>query len=230
MDITPLHDWKLPLTEAAALQKELAKQLIVDRPLKKCKLIAGADCSYNKFSTTMYAAVVVLRLRDLTIVETQGVVGEATFPYVPGFLSFREIPILIQAFAKLEHRPDVVMLDGQGIAHPRRMGIASHVGLWLKIPCFGCGKSKLCGNYDEPGPNAGDYSPLLHYGNQIGAVLRTKPRTKPVFISPGHLIDLESSIRLTLKSGRGYRIPEPTRQAHLHVNVMRVQAGEASAE
>ena len=226
MDITPLHDWNLPLTEAATLQTMLAKRLHVDRPLKKCKLIAGADCSYNKFSTTMYAAVVVLRLSDLSIVETQGAVGEAMFPYVPGFLSFREIPILMQAFAKLAHRPDAVMLDGQGIAHPRRMGIAAHVGLWLNIPSFGCGKSKLCGTFDEPGLEAGDRSPLIDKGQTVGAVLRTKKRTKPVFISPGHLIDLESAVRLTLQCSGGYRIPEPTRQAHLHVNVLRVNAGK----
>lgn len=218
-----LHSWDLPLTEALALQKELAQQIDVTKPLEKCELIAGADCSYNRYSPTHYAGVVVLRTSDWTIVEKQGAVADATFPYIPGYLSFREIPILLKAFAKLQHRPDAIMLDGQGIAHPRRMGIASHVGLWLQIPSFGCGKSKLVGTYDEPGPNAGDQSPLRYKDAVIGSVLRTKKKTKPVFISPGHLIDLPSAVRLTLESHRGYRIPEPTRQAHLYVNQLRLQ-------
>jgi deoxyribonuclease V len=164
-----------------------------------------------------------LRTSDWTIVEAQGVVGECAFPYVPGLLSFREVPIVLQVFAKLKTRPDVVMCDGQGFAHPRRVGLACHLGLWLNIPCFGCAKTRLIGEHDEPGTDAGDYALLKHERQTIGHVLRTKVNTKPVYVSPGHLIDQKSATRWTLASCRGYRIPEPTRQAHLHVNQMRLR-------
>lgn len=215
------HRWDLERSEAITLQKELAHEVDTTPAVGPCGLIAGADVSYNRFSPIFYAVVVVLRTSDWTIVEEQSAVGESPFAYIPGLLSFREAPILLEAFAKLQHRPDVVMMDGQGIAHPRRLGIASHVGLWLQIPTIGCGKSRLCGKYDEPGPNAGDSSPLLDHGEVIGAVLRTKARTNPLFVSPGHRIDLASSVRLVLEACRGYRLPEPTRQAHLHVNEVR---------
>jgi deoxyribonuclease V len=219
-----LHSWDLTPTQAVALQKELAARIDMRRPLKKCELIAGADCSYNRSSPTLYAAVVVLRTSDWSIVEMQGVVGESRFPYVPGLLSFREVPIVLEVFARLKHRPDAVMLDGQGRAHPRRIGLACHAGLWLGIPSFGCAKTRLTGEHDEPGPNVGDLAPLRDKDEIIGSVVRTKMRTKPVYVSSGHRIDLASAVRLTLESGRGYRIPEPTRQAHLHVNRMRLQA------
>jgi deoxyribonuclease V len=222
MKIRKLHSWDLTPKQAIALQKELAAQIDTRRTLKKCNLIAGADCSYNRFSPILYAAVVVLQASDLTIVETQGLVGECRFPYVPGLLSFREVPIFLDVFAKLKHRPDAVMLDGQGWAHPRRIGLACHAGLWLGVPCFGCAKTRLIGEHDEPGPNVGDFAPLRDKGQIIGSVVRTKLRTKPVYVSSGHQIDLPSAVRLTLASGRGYRIPEPTRQAHLHVNQMRL--------
>ena len=222
MDIPTLHSWNMTPREAVALQRELARQLDVNRPLKKCELIAGADCSYNRFSPRLYAAVVVLRVSDMSIVETQGVVGDASFPYVPGLLSFREIPIVLQAFAKLKHRPDVVMADGQGYAHPRRLGLACHLGLCLQIPTFGCAKTRLTGTFEEPGLKAGDVAPLMDKDEIIGNVVRTKNKTKPLFVSPGHWIDLASAVHLTLQSCRGYRIPEPTRQAHLHVNHLRL--------
>ena len=219
------HTWKLTPKDAIALQRKLAQEIDVRRSLKYCDLIAGADCSYNRFSPTFYAAVVVLRTSDWSIVETQGVIDESPFPYVPGLLSFREAPIVLQAFAKLKTRPDAVMYDGQGFAHPRRMGIACHVGLWLGIPTFGCAKTRLVGEHDEPGLNAGDFALLRHEEEIIGHVLRTKARTNPLYVSPGHLIDQKSATRWTLASCRGYRIPEPTRQAHLHVNQMRLRDG-----
>jgi deoxyribonuclease V len=221
MDIPPLHSWNLSPAQAIALQKQIAAQVDVRPRLSGCKLIAGADVSYNRFATTCYAGVVVLRTRDWSIVETASAVGESTFPYIPGLLSFREAPLLLSAFAKLQQAPDVVMVDGQGIAHPRRLGIASLLGLWLKLPTIGCGKTRLIGEYTEPGPEPGDRSVLRDRGEIIGSVLRTKARTRPLFISPGHLIDLASSIRLVLRSCRGYRQPEPTRQAHLKVNELR---------
>ncbi len=177
--------------------------------------------SYNRFSPKLYAAVVVLRLSDGAVLETQGIVGRAAFPYVPGLLSFREIPIVLEVFAKLQHRPDVVMADGQGIAHPRRLGLAAHLGLWLDLPTFGCAKSRFIGTYEEPGTDAGSTSPLRDAEEVIGAVVRSKRRCQPLFVSAGHKIDLASSVRLVLETCRGYRIPEPTRQAHLAVNELR---------
>ena len=224
MEIAPLHRWDLSQGEAVALQKQLAASVETGPPLADYELVAGANVSYNRFSPIFYAAVVLLRRRDWQFVEVASAVGEGTFPYVPGLLSFREAPILLQAFARLRGRPDVVMIDGQGTAHPRRLGIASHLGLWLQLPTVGCAKTRLTGRYAEPGPNPGDQSPLTDRGQVIGSVLRTKARTNPLYVSPGHRIDLASSVRLVLESGQGYRLPEPTRQAHLHVNAIRRQA------
>jgi len=205
------------------LQREMAAKVDVRTPLTHCELIAGADVSYNRFSNTLYAAVVVLRMNDGSIVETQCGVGEATFPYVPGLLSFREIPILLEVLAQVRSRFDAVMLDGQGYAHPRRIGFASHIGLWLGLPTFGCAKSVLVGTFKDPKPKAGSVSSLVDKGEVIGSVVRTKDRVQPVYVSAGHLIDLPSAVRLVLATCRGYRIPEPTRQAHLHVNALRRQ-------
>lgn len=222
MKIPTLHSWDLAPRDAITLQREFAQQIDVHRPLRKCALLAGADCSYNRFSPKFYAAVVVMRTTDWSVVETRGVVGESAFPYVPGLLSFRETPIVLQAFASLDHEPDAVMCDGQGYAHPRRFGLACHLGLWLGIPCFGCAKSRLIGAHDEPGENAGSTTPLRDGDEIIGSVVRTKNKTKHVYVSPGHLINLKSAVRWTLASCRGYRIPEPTRQAHLAVSRMRL--------
>jgi deoxyribonuclease V len=221
MRVPTLHAWNLTPKEAVALQRRLAGQILADAPLASCDLIAGADISYNLYSRTVYAGVVVLRASDLSLVERKGVVAESPFPYIPGLLSFREAPIVIQVFRILETTPDVVMCDGQGTAHPRRLGVAAHLGLWLNLPCFGCAKSRLCGEFEEPADEAGARSPLNDRGEVVGSVVRTKKRTKPVFVSTGHRIDLDSSVHWTLATGRGYRIPEPTRQAHLYVNALR---------
>jgi deoxyribonuclease V len=221
MDLLKLHAWDLDQAAAVALQKRLAARVDTSTPVGDVQRVAGADVSYNRFSPIFYAVVLVLDARDWSVVEEQSAVGESPFPYIPGLLSFREAPVLLEAFAKVQRRPDVVMVDGQGIAHPRRLGIASHLGLWLDVPTIGCGKTRLTGRYDEPGPNAGDTSPLLDRGEVIGSVVRTKARTNPLFVSPGHKIDLASSVRLVLEACRGYRLPEPTRLAHLHVNEVR---------
>jgi deoxyribonuclease V len=209
------------VAEATKLQRELAARVDVRPPLKECRLIAGADISYNRFSTTMYAAVVVLRMDDLGVVEVRGAVAETSFPYQPGYLSFREAPALIAAFARVASEPDAVMCDGQGIAHPRRLGLASHVGLWLQRPTLGCAKSRLFGRSGELPREAGSAVPLMQGDEQLGMVVRTKTGVQPVYVSPGHLIDIASSVDLVLRSCKGYRIPEPTRQAHLHVNALR---------
>src|SRR5262249_30863853 len=169
----------------------------------------------------IYAVVLVWRFIENTIVERVSAVTETHFPYVPGLLSFREAPALLDAFAKVESEPDVVMLDGQGIAHPRRMGIASHIGLWLDRPCVGCAKSKLYGRYEEPSAAAGSSSPLTAGQQVIGEVVRTKDHVNPVFVSPGHRIDLKGAVQVVLASVRGYRLPEPTRLAHQFVNEVR---------
>jgi deoxyribonuclease V len=241
--IQQLHDWQVTPAEAVALQKKLRENLILQPLPETIRHVAGADISFNKFSDVIYAAIVVLRLPDLQVVTSSGVITKTTFPYVPGLLSFRETPPLLEAWQNLTLQPDVLMLDGQGIAHPRRFGIACHIGLLLNMPTVGCAKSVLVGKYEEPAEEAGNTSPLIHKGEIIGSVVRTKNRVNPVYISPGHLADLPSAVRLTLQCVKGYavqtasgrkpygqakptkgsryRIPEPTRLAHLLVNAMR---------
>lgn len=221
-----LHSWDVTAAEAVALQHELRKQVRIQPPEVPFETIAGADISFNKFEETVYAGIVVLRLPTLDVVEEVGVISRATFPYVPGLLTFREGPALLDAWAKLRTEPDVVLFDGQGIAHPRRLGIAAHLGLFLARPTFGCAKSVLTGTFAEPSPERGAWSPMTVRdtpvrSETIGAALRTKNKTAPVYISPGHLLDLETAIRLTLQTDGGYRIPEPTRRAHLLVNALR---------
>ena len=221
---SPLHEWKLATGEAIALQNRLRRDVRLVTPSRPIETIAGCDISFEKYAREVYAGIVVLRLPTLEIVEKVGVTTEARFPYVPGLLSFREAPALLEAWAKLRTEPDAVMLDGQGVAHPRRLGIAAHFGLWIGRPAFGCAKSVLVGKFDLPAPERGAWSPMVDKGEIIGAALRTKNRVSPVYISPGHLIDLETSIRLALACHGGYRVPEPTRQAHLYVNALRVAA------
>jgi deoxyribonuclease V len=224
-----LHSWNLHPSEAVTLQSQMREKVVLQPLPVNLNLVAGADISFNKFSDVIYAGIVVLRLPDLEVVATAGVVTTTQFPYVPGLLSFREAPALLEAWEKLAVRPDVLVLDGQGIAHPRRIGIASHIGLWLDLPTIGCAKSLLVGKYEEPLPEAGNWTPLIHKGDVIGAALRTKHRVNPVYISPGHLADLAGSIDLALRCCHSYaanatskyRIPEPTRLAHLFVNALR---------
>jgi deoxyribonuclease V len=226
----PLHSWGLDAAEARALQRELAARVDTSHTLPPYETVAGADVSYNKWSPTLYAAVVVLRADTMEEIERAGVVAEATFPYVPGLLSFREAPPVIDAFRRLTVRPQVLICDGQGIAHPRRLGLASHLGLWLGIPTIGCAKSQLCGDYREPGPARGDWSPLTDGDETIGAVLRTRARVKPLYVSPGHLCDLTGAIAAVLAATRKYRLPETTRLAHNFVNELRRQGGPESGD
>ena len=216
-----LHDWSLTPREAIELQKQLRARVRVEPLKKKVETVAGADISFNKFEPTVYAGIVVLRLPSLEVIEEVGVVSETRFPYVPGLLSFRETPSVLEAWAKLKTEPDAVMFDGQGIAHPRRVGIASHVGLIIDRPTLGCAKSVLVGRFEEPGEERGSWTPMIDKGETVGAALRTKTRVQPVYVSPGHLIDLAGAVELTLASDGGYRQPEPTRRAHLLVNALR---------
>ncbi|HEX3561101.1 MAG TPA: deoxyribonuclease V [Pyrinomonadaceae bacterium] len=216
-----LHEWSLTPREAVELQKRLRERVSVVPLKKNVETIAGADISFNKFDPVVYAGVVVLRLPSLEVIEEVGVVSETRFPYVPGLLSFRETPSVLEAWAKLKTEPDAVMFDGQGLAHPRRVGIASHVGLLIERPTLGCAKSVLVGKFDEPGEERGSWTPMSDKGETVGAALRTKTRVQPIYVSPGHLIDLAGAIQLTLRCDGGYRQPEPTRRAHLLVNALR---------
>lgn len=216
-----LHDWNLSPRDAVALQKELRESVIIKPLDREIKTIAGADISFNKYQPEIYAGIVVLDLATLETIEKTSVVTTTKFPYIPGLLSFRESPALLEAWEKLKTEPDVVMFDGMGIAHPRRVGIASHVGLMINRPTIGCGKSVLVGKFDEPESVRGSWSEMIDKGETIGAALRTKNNVQPVYISPGHLIDLEGAVRLSLACDGGYRIPEPTRRAHLYVNEIR---------
>jgi deoxyribonuclease V len=218
-----LHNWDLSPSEARALQLDLGGQVDATRPLGPCRTVAAADVSFDKFSPILYAVVVVMR--ENKILERVGREAPARFPYIPGLLSFREAPALLECFACLQTVPDAVLCDGQGIAHPRRLGIASHLGLWLGIPTVGCAKSLLCGEYDEPGPRRGDRSPLVHRGEVVGDVLRTRDRVSPVFVSPGHLCDGEGAVALVMATTGKYRLPEPARRAHVEVNDLRRSAG-----
>ena len=200
---------------------ELRGQLVISGGPRSVRRVAGADISYDRGSDHFFAAIVVLALPGLEIVETASAEGRSPFPYIPGLLSFREGPLLMRAFRKLKARPDLVLFDGHGIAHMRGIGIASHLGLLLDLPAVGCGKSRLVGEHAEPGARVGAQTPLRYEDRTIGAVVRTRKGVKPIFVSPGHRIGHAAAVRWTLKCCAGYRLPEPTRQAHLLSNELR---------
>jgi deoxyribonuclease V len=220
--VKKLHEWNVPYDKAVAIQNELRKRISFSPVKKDVATIAGADVSFEKHGSVLFAAIAVLRLPSLEPVEHVIVQGETEFPYIPGLLSFREAPVVSQAYEKLSRKPDLLICDGQGIAHPRGIGLASHLGLLFDIPSIGCAKSRLCGTHGEVGPQVGDYAPLALKGRTIGAVLRTRSGVKPVFVSVGHRINLRGAIRFALQCGAGYRIPEPTRVAHHLVNCARL--------
>jgi deoxyribonuclease V len=215
MRITRLHGWRTTPREAAILQSELRERLARKPLVRPVRLVAGADAAYDKRTKRTAGAVCVLSLPDLAVVEERIAIAEIPFPYVPGLLTFREGPVLLECFARLETVPDAVLFDGQGILHPRRMGIAAHLGLFLDLPTAGCAKSRLYGIYEEPGARQESRSPVRDPGGEIlGACLRTRSNVKPVFVSPGHAMDVDSAIALVLASCSRYRIPEPLRRAH----------------
>ncbi len=215
MKIRDIHGWEVDIQEARQIQRRLSNGLIFSPLRRKISLVAGADVSFSALDKRiLVAAVVIVELPGLEVVEEAVRFKEVRFPYVPGYLSFREAPPLIDAFRKLKHTPDAAMFDGQGIAHPRGFGLASHMGLILDIPSFGCAKKKLTGEHEEPGISAGSRAPLLSGEKEIGAVLRTREGVKPVYISPGHRIDIDGAVDVTMRCLSGYRLPEPVRQAH----------------
>jgi len=208
------HEWDVDATTAVEIQRRLAGHVVLQgEDSASWDLVAGIDVGL-KSRVTARAGVVVLTYPGLEVVERAVAERPITFPYVPGLLSFREAPAVLDALEQLQHRPDVLMFDGQGYAHPRRMGIATHVGIVVDIPSVGCAKSRLCGTHEEPGPERGCQE-LLYDGEEvIGAVVRTRTRVKPVFVSVGHRISLEAAVELVLACATRYRLPEPTRQAH----------------
>jgi deoxyribonuclease V len=215
MRIERMHGWDVNIDQALEIQRNLAKLIIEHNGILSPHLIAGLDVSVNKLSEAT-AVAVVLNYPELSIVETAVAKGKVEFPYVPGLLSFREVPLTLQACEKLKSKPDLVMVDGQGVAHPRHIGLASHLGLFLDTPTIGCAKSHLYGAFRDPDITPGSHSEIIDkQGNIIGAALRTKYRVKPLFISVGHKLDLSSAINWVMQCCRGYRLPEPTRLAHL---------------
>jgi deoxyribonuclease V len=216
-----LHPWKVTPQEAIRIQEELRERLRLRPPKASFKTIAAADVSYSLADDKLYAAFLLFSYPDLTLMESASAWGRVSFPYIPGLLTFREAPILLQAFSKLKIRPGLIMVDGQGIAHPRSMGIAAHLGILLDLPTIGCAKSRLFGEDAEPGPDQGSVIPLLDHGRMVGMIVRTRAGVKPVYVSPGHRMDLDTSVKIILSLCRGYRIPEPLRQAHIFVNQLR---------
>ncbi|MBI5115134.1 deoxyribonuclease V [Candidatus Poribacteria bacterium] len=221
--IKQIHKWNVSYHEAVAIQNELREKVLFSPLKREIRTVAGADVSYDKHSDKLYASLVVLSFPALDVLEEVIVEEKAAFPYIPGLLSFRETPIVVKAYERLRTAPDVLVCDGQGVAHPRGLGLASHLGLLLGIPSIGCAKSRLCGVHGPVGPEVGDYAPLKDNGRTIGAVLRTRRAVKPVYVSVGHMVNLRGAIKLILACGAGYRIPEPTRRAHHIVTMARTK-------
>jgi len=213
--IKRLHNWQLTPSQALDTQRRLAAQVSRSGEVATPRFIAGVDIAVGRAQGTATGAVVVLKYPELTLVETKVVSGQLDFPYIPGLLSFRESPLTLAACERLTITPDLILVDGQGIAHPRRMGLASHLGLFLDTPTVGCAKSLLCGRHEVPGDKPGSYAEVIDEGEIIGVALRTKLGAKPVYVSIGHQVDLQTAIYWVLECCRGYRLPEPSRLAHL---------------
>jgi deoxyribonuclease V len=210
-----LHSWRVSPAQALDLQQRLAEQVSKKSEVAAPRFIAGVDISAGKASEMATAAVVVLNYPELKLVEMKVAQGRLDLPYIPGLLSFRESPLTLAACQELTINPDLLLVDGQGIAHPRRFGLASHLGLFLNTPTIGCAKSRLCGQHEEPGVEPGSYAEVKDKGETIGVALRTKLGVKPIYVSIGHKVDLQTAIHWVMKCCRGYRLPEPTRLAHL---------------
>lgn len=209
----PPHSWKATPREAITLQRELAGEVVRVDDFAPFTTVTGIDVAYGRRTGPANAAAVVLSFPGMVPLAQATAAMPLDFPYVPGLLTFREAPAAIAALQRLSIEPAVLLCDGQGLAHPRRLGFASHLGVFLDVPSVGVAKSRLIGEYDEPGPEPGAWTPLLDRGEIIGAVLRTRRGSKPLFVSIGHRISLASAIALVMACTRGYRLPEPTRLA-----------------
>ena len=220
-------DWLHPPDAAAArrAQTALAERVVREDAFGEVRLLGGVDVSNNRFDPgqRVFAAVVALSFPELRVVETAGAAARAAMPYIPGLLGFREIPALLAAWDKLREKPDLLLVDGHGVAHPRRLGIAAHLGVVLDVPAVGVAKSVLVGEADPPLPDeAGAETPLVWRGERIGTALRTRRRANPLFVSIGHRVSLGTAVSWVRRATGGYRLPEPTRQAHLAANALRV--------
>ncbi len=210
-----MHAWDLSPRDAIEMQRRIAKEVVVYGGTIHPETVAGVDVSYASKGRLAVCCITVFSFPDMDFINSVHSIMEVRFPYIPGLLTFREGPSVLDAFERLDFIPDVFIFDGQGIAHPRGVGIASHMGVYLGIRSIGCAKSHLFGDYKIPGPRKGDMSALVHKGDVIGTVLRTRDNTRPVFISPGHMIDIIDSTRIALECATKYRLPEPVRQAHI---------------
>jgi deoxyribonuclease V len=215
------HPWNVSPSEAVQIQKRLEPLLQLRRLRQPIRHVAGTDVSASKHSDIVWAGVVICSYPDLARVEEKWVSGRSTFPYIPGMLSFREIPVLLEVLKRVSVQPDVILCDGQGTAHPRRMGLASHLGILLDRPTIGCAKSRLVGEFSDPANEKGRFSLLRYKGLVLGAVARTRTGVKPVFVSPGNRVTLEESLEIIFRCCPKYRIPEPIRKAHLLVTELR---------
>jgi len=213
--IRELHDWQISIAQAKQIQMELARQISHKNEVAKPRFIAGVDISAPDSGGIARAAAVILTYPLLEVAEVKTTEDKLNFPYIPGLLSFRESPLVLAVCQKLSIDPDLILVDGQGIAHPRRLGIASHLGLLLDIPSIGCAKSRLCGTHSTVNDKVGSYTELIDNGEIIGVALRTKTYVNPVYISIGHKIDLPTAIHWVMECCRGLRLPEPSRLAHL---------------
>ena len=211
MNLKELNRWDLTPTEAIKVQKELAAKIRGGK-LPAVETVLGVDVSYRRKEKLFLAAAVLLAVPEMTSLRSTTARGTTPFPYVPGLLSFREIPPLLPLLEEIP-RPDLIVVDGQGIAHPRGLGLASHIGLLTDVPTVGCAKSLLVGHCDQPGPEPGDHTPITLKGSTVGYALRSKKGCKPLYVSPGHLLDPEEALEAVVMCLKGYRLPEPTRLA-----------------
>lgn len=219
-DATQLYEG-LKIPEATQIQRALREKLDIQERRMNIRTIAGADISLNLYSTTIYAGIILLSFPQLLPMAYSLVKAETRFPYVPGYLAFREVPALLKVWEQMPQKPDVLAVDGHGIAHPRRMGIAAHFGALTGQPSMGCAKKILCGKFEEPAAEIGSISPIMDKEEQIGYAFRSKSRTAPVFVSPGHHMGLQNTLEVIRQCTGKYRIPEPTRLAHELVNRFR---------
>jgi deoxyribonuclease V len=224
MKFRRLHTWLVSTQQALEIQRRLRHQIRLMPLPDSIEYVAGIDVSYSRITRTLWGGVVVFAYRDLIRIEEKWAKGQSQFPYVPGLLSFREIPVLLQALKKIRTLPDVILCDGQGIAHPRGVGIAAHLGLVLDTPTVGCAKSRLVGEFGAVGGEKGNFASLRYEGRAVGVVLRTRAGARPIFVSPGFKLTFKEAISITLNCTTKYRIPEPIRSAHLLVNKLRREA------
>jgi deoxyribonuclease V len=208
------HPWPRSVAEARTVQEGLRSSVVLEDDLGEVTLVAGADVGFEEGGRVTRAAVAVLTFPSLELRDRAVVRRETTFPYVPGYLSFREAPAVLDALGGLAEPPHLILCDGQGYAHPRRFGLACHLGVLADIPTIGVAKSRLVGSFEEPGPEKGDRSPLVHREETVGAVVRTRRGVKPLFVSSGHRVSLETAVVMTLRCTTKYRLPETTRWAH----------------